>query len=103
MAGITASIPEIEELARRCRIEIVKMVHRAQAGHPGGSLSEIDLMAALYSTSLPLLVCRFDCKRLALQCPLLDVQIRACCLGFTVLERDPQLLQAGSTDQAGAQ
>ena len=28
------------------------MVHRAQAGHPGGSLSEIDLMAALYSTSL---------------------------------------------------
>ena len=28
------------------------MVHRAQAGHPGGSLSEIDLMAALYSISL---------------------------------------------------
>ena len=52
MVSITASIPEIEELARRCRIEIVKMVHRAQAGHPGGSLSEIDLMAALYSTSL---------------------------------------------------
>ena len=52
MVSITASIFEIEELARRCRIEIVKMVHRAQAGHPGGSLSEIDLMAALYSTSL---------------------------------------------------
>jgi transketolase len=52
VVSITASISEIEELARRCRIEIVKMVHRAQAGHPGGSLSEIDLMAALYSTSL---------------------------------------------------
>ena len=52
MVSITASVSEIEELARRCRIEIVKMVHRAQAGHPGGSLSEIDLMAALYSTSL---------------------------------------------------
>ncbi|MGB0173478.1 MAG: transketolase [Candidatus Poseidoniaceae archaeon] len=52
MVSITASISEIEELARRCRIEIVKMVHRAQAGHPGGSLSEIDVMAALYSTSL---------------------------------------------------
>ena len=52
MVNITASKSEIEELARRCRIEIVKMVHRAQAGHPGGSLSEIDLMAALYSTSL---------------------------------------------------
>jgi len=47
-----SSISELEELARRCRIEIVKMVHRAQAGHPGGSLSEIDLMAALYSNSL---------------------------------------------------
>lgn len=52
MVKITSSITELEELARRCRIEIVKMVHRAQAGHPGGSLSEIDLMVALYSTSL---------------------------------------------------
>jgi transketolase len=52
VVNITASISELEELARRCRIEIVKMVHRAQAGHPGGSLSEIDLIAALYSTSL---------------------------------------------------
>ena len=52
MVKITSSITELEELARRCRIEIVKMVHRAQAGHPGGSLSEIDLMVALHSTSL---------------------------------------------------
>ena len=49
---MSVSVTELEELARRCRIEIVKMVYRAQAGHPGGSLSEIDLMAALYSTSL---------------------------------------------------
>ena len=52
MVNIATSISELEELAQRCRIEIVKMVHRAQAGHPGGSLSEIDLIAALYSTSL---------------------------------------------------
>ena len=52
MVNIATSISELEELARRCRIEIVKMVHRAQAGHPGGSLSEIDLIAALYSNSL---------------------------------------------------
>jgi len=52
VVNIATSISELEELARRCRIEIVKMVHRAQAGHPGGSLSEIDLIAALYSTSL---------------------------------------------------
>ena len=45
-------IIEVEEFARRCRVEIVKMVYRAQAGHPGGSLSEIDLISALYATRL---------------------------------------------------
>lgn len=46
------STDELYELARRCRVHIVNMVHRAQAGHPGGSLSEIDLLAALYKTTL---------------------------------------------------
>ena len=46
---MSLSIIELEELARKCRVEIVKMVHRAQAGHPGGSLSEIDLISALYA------------------------------------------------------
>tara|TARA_B100001093_G_scaffold518017_1_gene601395 strand:- start:1742 stop:2659 length:918 start_codon:yes stop_codon:yes gene_type:complete len=46
------TITELEEIARKCRVEIVKMVHRAQAGHPGGSLSEIDLLAALYATRM---------------------------------------------------
>ena len=45
---MTADIDVLEEQARRCRVEIVKMVHRAQAGHPGGSLSEIDLLVGLY-------------------------------------------------------
>lgn len=49
---MSKSISELEELARKCRVEIVKMVHRAQAGHPGGSLSEIDLLAALYANYL---------------------------------------------------
>ena len=49
---MSKSIPELEELASKCRVEIVKMVHRAQAGHPGGSLSEIDLLAALYANYL---------------------------------------------------
>tara|TARA_B110000459_G_C16581215_1_gene481397 strand:+ start:956 stop:1777 length:822 start_codon:yes stop_codon:yes gene_type:complete len=43
---------EVEEFARKCRVEIVKMVYRAQAGHPGGSLSEIDLISALYATRM---------------------------------------------------
>jgi len=45
-------VAELDELARRCRVEIVRMTHRAQAGHPGGSLSEIDLLTALYFTRL---------------------------------------------------
>ena len=49
---MSKSISELEELARKCRVEIVKMVHRAQAGHPGGSLSEIDLLSALYANYL---------------------------------------------------
>ena len=50
MTGMT--IPELEEMARKCRIEICKMTHRAQAGHPGGSLSEIDILCGLYGHRL---------------------------------------------------
>ncbi|HIO94002.1 MAG TPA: transketolase, partial [Candidatus Poseidoniales archaeon] len=39
-------------MAVRCRAEILRMTHRAGAGHPGGSLSEIDILVALYSTRL---------------------------------------------------
>lgn len=46
------SIDELEDMARRCRVEICRMTHRAQAGHPGGSLSEIDILSALYGRRL---------------------------------------------------
>ncbi|MAI39689.1 MAG: transketolase, partial [Euryarchaeota archaeon] len=49
---MTKSVADLQEIARKCRVEIVKMVHRAQAGHPGGSLSEIDLITALYATRM---------------------------------------------------
>ena len=49
---MSMSTSELKEIARKCRIEIVKMVYRAQAGHPGGSLSEIDLISALYGNYL---------------------------------------------------
>jgi len=45
-------VDELNEIARKCRVEIIKMVFRAQAGHPGGSLSEIDLLTGLYATTL---------------------------------------------------
>ena len=50
--GMGLTTAELEEMSRRCRINIVKMTHRAAAGHPGGSLSAIDLIAALYGTQL---------------------------------------------------
>lgn len=42
------SIKELERLATRLRIEIVKMIGAAGSGHPGGSLSEVELLSALY-------------------------------------------------------
>lgn len=41
-------IKELEEIARRVRIHIVKSTHEAGSGHPGGSLSSTDILTALY-------------------------------------------------------
>jgi transketolase len=42
------SLAEFKRLASRLRIEIVKMIGAAGSGHPGGSLSQVELLAALY-------------------------------------------------------
>ena len=42
------SVPEMKRLANRLRVEIVKMIGAAGSGHPGGSLSEVELLTALY-------------------------------------------------------
>jgi len=42
------SIDELKKLANSLRIDIVKMIGAAGSGHPGGSLSEVELLAALY-------------------------------------------------------
>ena len=42
------SIVELKRLANRLRIEIIKMIGAAGSGHPGGSLSEVELLTALY-------------------------------------------------------
>ena len=42
------SVTELKRLANRLRIEIIKMIGAAGSGHPGGSLSEVELLAALY-------------------------------------------------------
>ena len=45
--GAEVDVSELEEMARRCRIDILKMTHAAKSGHPGGSLSAIDSMVAI--------------------------------------------------------
>lgn len=42
------SIDELKHLTTEMRIDIVKMIGAAGSGHPGGSLSAIDMIAALY-------------------------------------------------------
>jgi transketolase len=42
------NIQELERLATELRIEIIRMLGAAGSGHPGGSLSAIDMITALY-------------------------------------------------------
>ena len=42
------SLDDLKRIAKRMRIEIIKMIGAAGSGHPGGSLSEVELLAALY-------------------------------------------------------
>lgn len=42
------SIEELQNIAKDIRRTIVKMVHEAGSGHPGGSLSCVDILVSLY-------------------------------------------------------
>src|ERR1700759_3735592 len=42
------SVTELKRMANRLRIDIIKMIGAAGSGHPGGSLSEVELLTALY-------------------------------------------------------
>ena len=47
-AAQNRDIGELEAIARRIREQIVRMTHAAQSGHPGGSLSAVEILTALY-------------------------------------------------------
>ena len=47
-------IDELRERARELRKSAVTMIYKAQSGHPGGSLSCADIVAALYFDELNL-------------------------------------------------
>lgn len=44
----TASVDELKSIARRVRRHIIRMVVAANSGHPGGSLSSVEIMTSLY-------------------------------------------------------
>ena len=42
------SIQELEKIASQVRRDIIRMVHGASSGHPGGPLGSTDFLVALY-------------------------------------------------------
>jgi transketolase len=46
------ALADLKEAARRIRVEVLRSVYHAQAGHIGGPLSAADLLAALYFREL---------------------------------------------------
>jgi transketolase len=47
-ASPTISTAELAQIARRLRVYVINMIAAANSGHPGGSLSAIDIITALY-------------------------------------------------------
>ena len=41
-------IEELERIANTIRLDVLDEVYAAKSGHPGGSLSAADMLAALY-------------------------------------------------------
>ena len=46
--GPTRSIEELTGIARELRRDIIQAIYTAGSGHPGGSLSELEILIALY-------------------------------------------------------
>ncbi|GMG95351.1 transketolase [Tepidimicrobium xylanilyticum] len=42
------NLEQLQKKAKQLRVSILKMIHRAGSGHPGGSLSAIDILTVLY-------------------------------------------------------
>ena len=70
-AGVTKSYDtaRLTEIARQARIDVIKMLAESASGHPGGSLSEIEILVALYAHEMnhdPSDVCKRDRDRFVL-------------------------------------
>ena len=47
-AASSLSVKEMEAVAKRLRRHIISMTGKAGSGHPGGSLSAVEIVTALY-------------------------------------------------------
>lgn len=47
-------VQELEQLCAKFRLELLQMLYRVQTGHPGGSLSAVELITALYFEKMKL-------------------------------------------------
>lgn len=45
---VPLTVTELEQEAKEVRREVIKMIYEAGSGHPGGSLSSIDILVALF-------------------------------------------------------
>lgn len=45
-------IKKLKILCTQMRVDVLKMIHKAQSGHPGGSLSAVEILAVLFSKSM---------------------------------------------------
>jgi transketolase len=53
-----ADLGRLASIARDCRVQIIRMLTHAGSGHPGGSLSVIDILTTLFFARM-----RYDAKR----------------------------------------
>ena len=47
-AGVFSSSEDLKTVCKRLRRDIIEMISKAGSGHPGGSLSAVEIVAALY-------------------------------------------------------
>jgi transketolase len=52
LAPAQPNLDDLKEAARRVRVDVLRMTHKAQSGHPGGSMSMAELLVALYATRM---------------------------------------------------
>ena len=48
----TKDVKQLRKIAWKLRRDIVRMIHKAASGHPGGSLSVIDILVSLFFSEM---------------------------------------------------